>query len=71
MKSPIDVAQLAGRKLLTRPEAAAYIGISEVTLHYVIHDPHFPALVRVGNGRGRVFIHREKLDQWLDEKAGK
>lgn len=59
------------RKLITRKEAAEYLGVSVATLSSMIHDKNFPALVRIGNGRGRVFINREILDKWIDEKTGK
>lgn len=65
-----SMEELKGRKLLTRDEAAFYIGICKASLNKIIHDPDFPALVRIGHGRGRVFVNREKLDKWLDEKTG-
>ena len=65
-----SMEDLKTRKLLTRSEAAFYIGISVTSLNKIIHGRDFPALVRIGNGRGRVFVNREKLDEWLDEKTG-
>lgn len=66
----LSIEEMKGKKLLTRDEAAAYIGVCKATLHKIIYDEGFPALVRIGNGRGRVFINREKLDEWIDEKTG-
>ena len=66
-----NLETLRGRVLLTRQEAAAYIGISIVTMQKVMNQRDFPAVVRIGNGRGRVFIHREKLEKWLEDQAGR
>lgn len=66
----ISVDELKNKKLLTRDEAAAYLGICKASLDKIIHKPEFPALVRIGYNRGRVFINREKLDEWIDEKTG-
>lgn len=65
-----SMEDLRTRKLLTRGEATFYIGISVTRLNKIIHGKDFPALVRIGNGRGRVFVNRETLDKWLDEKTG-
>ena len=59
------------KKLMTRDEAARYLRIGKTCLSKLIHDRDFPALVRIGNGRGRVFINREVLDKWIDERTGK
>jgi len=61
---------LCQRKLLTKPEAAFYLGISLASLAKVVQKPDFPALVRIGDGRGRVFVNRERLDNWIDDKTG-
>lgn len=66
-----NMEELKDRKLLTRDEAAFYIGICKASLNKIIHGRDFPALVRIGSGRGRVFINREKLDQWIDENTGR
>lgn len=66
-KPSASTTDVCARKLLTREEAAAYMGVCKVTLDKTISNPDFPAVVRIGR---RVFIHREKLDQWIDEKAG-
>lgn len=65
-----DIADLSKRRLLTKPEAAAYIGISIKTLTEIMKKGGFP-VVRIGNGRGRVFINREKLDEWIDKNTGR
>ena len=62
--------QLHYRKLLTKDEAAAYIGIHKKTLTNIMNGSDFYPLVRVGHNRGRVFVNREKLDQWIDEQDG-
>ena len=67
----IDLEKLKSKKLLTRDEAAAYIGISINSLQSLIHNKNFTALVRIGHGRGRVFVNREKLDEWIDSQTGK
>lgn len=58
-------------KLLTRDEAAAYLGVSLVTLDKIKTSRGFPALVRIGIGRGRVYINKDKLDEWIDEQTGR
>ena len=63
------VTKLRGKRLLTKFEAAAYIGICYRTLDRLIDKGGLP-VTRIGFGRGRVFIDREKLDQWLDEQDG-
>lgn len=63
--------ELKHKKLLTRDEAADYLGICKASLDKIIHKPDFPALVRIGQGRGRVFINRERLDTWIDENTGR
>jgi excisionase family DNA binding protein len=67
---PFTPPQLSERKLLTKQEAAEYIGIHKRTLTNIINAGGFYPLVRVGYGRGRVFVNREKLDQWIDEQDG-
>ena len=57
-------------KLLTRDEAAAYLGVSKITLDRITKERGFPALVRIGIGRGRVYINRERLDEWIESKTG-
>ena len=61
-----DIAELKQRKLLTRPEAAYYVGLGKTTVDKIIRHPDCQALVRIGIGRGRVFINRDKLDAYLD-----
>lgn len=63
----MNMDELRKKKLLTRKEAAFYIGIGETNMHFLMHSPDFRAMVRIG---GRVFVNREKLDEWLDEKTG-
>lgn len=53
-------------KLLTRQEAAAYLGVSLPTLAEIQREPGFP-IVRMG--ARRVFVNREKLDKWIDERT--
>lgn len=57
-------------KLMTRQEAADFLGVSLGTLGQIIHKRDFPALVRIGSGRGRVFINRQKLEEWIDSRTG-
>lgn len=64
-----DMDQLRSKKLLTREETAFYLGVCLASLNKVIHEPDFPALVRIG--ARRVFINREKLDAWIDENTGR
>ena len=70
IKHTLDREILKGRKLLTKPEAAFYIGISLASFAKVIKKPDFSALVRIGDGRGRVLVNRERLDEWIDAKTG-
>lgn len=63
-----DIDALNKKKLLTRHEAAFYIGVCPATMHTIIHNDDFPALARIG---GRVFVNRMVLDQWIDEQTGK
>ena len=65
-----DMAELKGKKLLTKGEAAAYIGIHAKTLTNIMNSGDFYPLVRIGHNRGRVFVNREKLDQWINEQDG-
>ncbi|MDL2319375.1 helix-turn-helix domain-containing protein [Eubacteriales bacterium OttesenSCG-928-A19] len=62
--------ELKAKKLLTREEAAFYLGICKASLDKIMRDPEFPALVRIGYSRGRVFVNRDKLDEWIDSKTG-
>lgn len=64
-----EMNELKKKVLLSRKEAAFYIGVSPATMHTIMHSDGFPALVRIG--RQRVFVNREKLDQWIDERTGK
>ena len=69
MKSQYNINELRQRKLLMKPEAAFYIGVSLTTLEKIIKtSADFPALTRIGIGRGRVFVNREKLDEWIDRQ---
>lgn len=49
--------------LLTKAEAAEYLGVSRPVLDNLMREPDFP-VVRIG--ARRVFINREKLDEWID-----
>lgn len=62
--------EIQQKKLLTKDEAAAYIGIHKKTLTNIMNAGDFYPLIRIGHNRGRIFINREKLDQWLDEQDG-
>ena len=66
-KSDYDIAVLRHQKMLTKPEAAFYMRLSAKTLDKIASKKDFYPLVRI---RGRVFVNREKLDQWLDEQDG-
>lgn len=61
-----DMNELRKKKLLTRPEAAFYVGLGKTTVDKIIRHPDCQALVRIGIGRGRVFVNRERLDAYLD-----
>lgn len=65
-----DRDELARKKLLTKQETCFYIGISLQTLNRLIGKTDFYPVSRIGLGRGRVFVNREKLDQWIDEQSG-
>lgn len=55
------------RYLLSIQDAARYISVSERTMQDIRNRPDFQYVVRrVG---GRVLIHRESLDRWIDEHA--
>ena len=60
--------ELSQKKLLTKTEAAFYIGICLTSLNVIIDRTEFYPLTRIGFGRGRVFVNREKLDKWIDEQ---
>ena len=62
--------ELKKKKLLTKAEAAFYIGICSKSLDNLISRGDLPAVVRIGYGRGRVFINRNKLDDWIDSQTG-
>lgn len=64
MENKINVTRTP--KLMTRSEAAAYLGVSLASLAEIQREPGFP-LVRIGPRR--VFIHREKLDEWIDART--
>lgn len=53
-------------KLLTKAEAAEYLGVSQPTFDNIMREPGFP-VVRLGVRR--VFINREKLDEWIDART--
>jgi excisionase family DNA binding protein len=65
-----DIKELSSKKLLTVDEAASYVGICKTSMRNLIYEDRFPALVRIGHKRGRIFINREKLDKWIDSKTG-
>jgi DNA binding domain, excisionase family len=62
-----NMDELKKKKILSKDEAAFYIGICVKTLTALMKKDGFPVL-RLGR---RVFIHREKLDEWIDENTGK
>lgn len=62
-----NMDELKKKKILSKDEAAFYIGICVKTLTALMKEDGFPVL-RLGR---RVFIHREKLDEWIDENTGK
>lgn len=63
-----NMDDLKKKRLLTKDEAAFYIGINVRTLTEIAKRENFP-VVRIGCGRGRVFINREKLDEWIDART--
>lgn len=66
-----SIDELNKKKLLTKEEAAFYIGICHKTLCRMIADGDIPAVVRIGYGRGRVFVNRDKLNEWIDNKTSR
>ena len=66
-KKTYDMSQLQQLKMLTKGEAAFYMRTSERTLDTIARKKDFYPLIRI---RRRVFINREKLDQWIDEQDG-
>ena len=56
------------KKLLSRKEAAAYIGVGLTNMHHIMKRPDFPPLTRIGN---LVFVKRELLDEWIDSQTEK
>jgi len=62
-----NLEELKAKKLLTRQEAAFYLGnISLPTLDREAQSPNFPHQIRFGR---RVFYSREELDRWIAEKS--
>lgn len=61
-----NLDELKKKKILSKDEAAFYIGICVKTLSSLTKKDGFPVL-RLGR---RVFIHREKLDEWIDANTG-
>ena len=61
---------LKDKKLLTKEEAAEYLHVGTTTFSKIINSPGFYPLIRIGHNRGKVFINREKLEQWLNEQDG-
>lgn len=53
------------KKLLSRKEAATYSGMST----YMIDQLRKSGKIREVPSGGRVYIHKEKLDEWLDDEA--
>lgn len=48
---------------MTKAEAAEYLGVSRPTFDNLMRESDFP-VVRIG--ARRVFINREKLDEWIE-----
>lgn len=69
-KYSYDMTELKAKTMLSKSEAAFYIGICLKSLNNLIDKTNFYPLVRIGFGRGRVFVNREKLDRWIDEQDG-
>ena|GEM_PF-1016238 len=65
-----DKKELKTRKVLIKDEAAFYIGIHRNTFTKIMNSDGFYPLVKIGHNGSRVFINREKLDQWIDEQNG-
>ena len=63
-----DMKVLSQKKMLTRKEAAFYMGISCQTLNRIIKARGFYPLARIGFGQGCTRVNRDKLEQWLDEQ---
>lgn len=49
-------------------EAAHYLGIGVNKMYELAHSEDFTAALRIGK---RILISREKLQDWIDENAGK
>lgn len=49
-------------------EAANYLGIGVNKMYELAHSEDFTAALRIGK---RILISREKLQDWIDENAGK
>jgi len=65
-----DMDVLSKKRLLSKDEAAFYISVGMTTFTRIINSGDFYPLIRIGHNRGKVFINREKLDQWIDEQDG-
>jgi len=51
--------------LLTLPEAAAYLNMTEKSLRWLRYTGEAPRAAKIG---GRVVFRRSEIDAWLDEK---
>jgi len=63
-----NITELKDKKLLSRKEAAAYIGIGVTSMYHAMKRPDFPPITRIGN---LVFVKRELLDEWIDSQTRK
>ena len=54
---------------LTREQAAAYLGVSPVTMACWAARGQGPAYCRSGQTRGRVWYRTLDLDRWLEQRS--
>lgn len=58
---------LVDKALLNVDEFCAYLGIGQTKARELLHTPRIGFVVRIGN---RLYAHRRKLDEWLENLCG-
>ena len=55
------------RQVMSVPEAAAHLGISQSKMYEIVRIKGFPC-IRIGR---RILVNRRKFEEWIDEMTEK
>ena len=57
---------MSEKALLNLKEFCEYLGIGQTKAREILNNPKTRFTIRIGN---RLYVHKKKLDKWLDDQC--